>query len=54
MIPLTLLFVILGIIGISFYFVWRKKSKKISVIWLIAGIILILMAIIPWTLLILS
>ncbi len=47
-IPLTLVFVIFGVSGLVQYFYSSKKKSEYSHIYLVIGIILLLVAIIPW------
>ncbi|MFA5749754.1 MAG: DUF308 domain-containing protein [Candidatus Shapirobacteria bacterium] len=46
-IPTSLVFIILGIIGLFIYFFQNKKQNKLTWIYLLLGIILILLGIIP-------
>jgi len=50
-IPSTLFLAICGAIGLIIYYIQSKKKNKFAKIFLVLGIILILMAIIPWILL---
>lgn len=53
-IPITLLFFICGAAGAIAYFFLNKKRKRLAFACLVLGIILLLMALIPWLAILLS
>jgi uncharacterized membrane protein len=50
-IPITLFFAICGIAVVFIFFFQNKKQNKFAWTYLVLGMILILMALIPWTVL---